>query len=290
VAVGTTIRRLVAPERRASLNSRRTSLVLPAPGAPRINLIGLRRRRNGENAAWLYGITAYRIILRAVVCYHFWGSFGRNWFFRNWRLGLRRLSGRGRAAVARFYKAAVGAVVLAVVAGVVTIDEFERAGIVTESAVGEGGAGGGILGWVQIRRVRHRGLAAHFVFQAGLLHAPDAHLTPAGDGHVLDEGLLEGRLGLEFFEERGEESEKAIRGLAAENDGGGEHTVSDGVAGGGEFAHRCDRAMGFTAVGAGCVLLTFGTHATKESTRKRGWRRIGGGFVDSRGNINLRDL
>ncbi len=53
--------------------------------------------------------------------------------------------------------------------------------------------------------VRYRGLSAHFVVHAGLLHAPDAHLTPARDGHVLDEGFLEGRLRLEFFEQGGEE-------------------------------------------------------------------------------------
>jgi hypothetical protein len=96
-------------------------------------------------------------------------------------------------------------------------------------------------------------------------------------------------LRLEFFEEGGEESEKAIRGLAFENNCGGEHAVSNGVAGGSELACRGDRAAGFTAVGAGCVLLTFGTHVTIKSTRKGGWWRIGGRFVDSKANINLRD-
>jgi hypothetical protein len=57
--------------------------------------------------------------------------------------------------------------------------------------------------------------------------------------------------------------QKAIRGLAFENDSGGEHAMSDGVAGGGELASLSDRAAGFGAVGAGCVLLTFGAHATK---------------------------
>jgi len=52
-------------------------------------------------------------------------------------------------------------------------------------------------------------------------------------------------LRLEFFEEGGEESEKAIRGLAFENDGGGQHAVGDGVTGGGDLALRSDRAVGF---------------------------------------------
>ena len=125
----------------------------------------------------------------------------------------------------------MSAEVLAVVTGFVTIDEFEGAGIVAESAEGDGGAGGGLLAGVQCCRVRHRAQPVHLVLHARLFHAPDAHLTPADDGHVLDEGFLERGLGLEFIEEGSEEAEKAIRGLAVENDGGGEHSVSDGVTG-----------------------------------------------------------
>jgi hypothetical protein len=74
---------------------------------------------------------------------------------------------------------------------------------------------------------------------------PDAHLTPAGDGHVLDEGFLEGGLRLEFFEQCGEETKKAIRGLALENYRAGQHAVGEGVTGGGDLALRSDRAVGF---------------------------------------------
>ena len=94
----------------------------------------------------------------------------------------------------------MSAEVLAVVTGFVAVDEFEGAGIVAESAEGDGGDGGGVLGGFERGGVRDRGLPAHFVFHARLFHAPDAHLTPAGDGHVLDEGLLEGGLRLELFE------------------------------------------------------------------------------------------
>ena len=178
----------------------------------------------------------------------------------------------------------MSAVVLAVVARIVAIDEFEGAGVVAERAEGDGGAGGGGatgIVRVQCREVRHFRLPAHFVVHAGLFQTPDAHLTPAGDGHVFDEGFLEGSLGLEFFEKSGEEFQKAIRGLAVENDGGGQHSVSDGVAGGGALALRSDRAMGFGAVGAGCVFLTFGTHATKRTREK-------GAGAELEGNLLIR--
>ena len=122
---------------------------------------------------------------------------------------------------------------------------------------------------------------------AGLLHAPDAHLTPAGNGHVFDERFFEGGLGLEFLVQGGDERKKAIRGLAFENYRAGEHAMFHGVAGGGELSRGSDRAAGFGSVRAGCLLLTFGAHAIK---RARGMGDGGGWverFVDSRGNINF---
>jgi hypothetical protein len=53
--------------------------------------------------------------------------------------------------------------------------------------------------------VGHSGLPVHLVLHAGFLHPPDTHLTPAGYGHVFDERFFEGGLGLEFFEQNGEE-------------------------------------------------------------------------------------
>ena len=60
------------------------------------------------------------------------------------------------------------------------------------------------------------------MLHACFFHSPDAHLTPAGDGHVLDEGFLERSLGLEFVEQSDDERKKAIRGLAFENYRAGE--------------------------------------------------------------------
>jgi hypothetical protein len=54
-----------------------------------------------------------------------------------------------------------------------------------------------------------------------------------------------GVCGWELLEKSGEETKKAIRGLAFENYGAGQHTVGDGVTGGGELALRSDRAAGF---------------------------------------------
>ena len=88
--------------------------------------------------------------------------------------------------------------------------------------MGEPGAGGIVLGCDRVGRI---GLLLHFVVHGGLCHPADAHATPAGDGHVLNEGLLEGGLGLEFFEESVDERKKAIRGLGLENDSVGEHAM-----------------------------------------------------------------
>ena len=68
MAVGTTIRASGEPERRASLNSRKTRAVLPSPGAPRINLIGStveeasRRVDKFLDQAALSGLSQVRLI------------------------------------------------------------------------------------------------------------------------------------------------------------------------------------------------------------------------------------
>ena len=235
----------------------------------------MKTEENGFGANAVLTVSVHRRAMRTFVCNYFLGSFGNIKSFRRQSFGLEwwnddrrrdercELRSRRSAAVAHFEEAAVGAEVLPVVTRFVTIDEFERTGIVAESAEGYGGAGGSLLGWVQLGGVRDFGLPAHFVIHTGLFHAPDTYLTPAGDGHVLDEGFLEGGLRLEFFEEMGEETEKAIRGLAFEDYRAGEHSVSEGVTGGSELTLRTNRAVGFGAVDAGCVLLTFGAHTTR---------------------------
>jgi len=218
------------------------------------------------------------------------GSFAGMWtrIVRWAGCGLARW---GRAAVAHFEEAAVRAVILALVTRIVTVDQIESAGIVTESAEGEGRAGG-VVGMLDVgrNRVRDFGLPADFVVHAGFFHAPDAHLTPAGDGHVVDERFLERGLGLEFLVQGGDELVKAIRGLALENDCAGEHAMLEGVAGGGELAFLSDGAAGFGAVGAGCLLLTFSTHANTRAREKGDGGELGEGFVDSRGNISSAEL
>jgi len=148
----------------------------------------------------------------------------------------------------------MGAKVLAVVTRLVPVDQFEAAGFVAESAEGERRAGGLVFVF------RKPGPLEHGIIHAGLFHAHDAQLTPAGGGHVLDERVFDDGLGLEFLAKVGEKLEEANLGLAFEHDGAGEQTVSQGVLGGGELPGRGDRTAGFGAVGTGGVDLTFGTH------------------------------
>jgi hypothetical protein len=117
------------------------------------------------------------------------------------------------------------------------------------------------------------------VLHARGFHAPNAHLTPAADGHVFDEAGFEGGLRLEFLEETGVESGEAISDLAFENDGIGEHAVSYGVEGGVDFALGSDGAAGFGAVGAGSLDLTFGAHDLVLHVKEGEFSGMGGGLL-----------
>jgi hypothetical protein len=108
-----------------------------------------------------------------------------------------------------------------------------------------------------------------------------------GSGHILDEGFFERGLGLKFLVQIGDEIQKAIRGLAFENDGAGEQTVLLGVAGRGALALRSGRAAGFGSVGARSLFLTFGAHGNKRAHEMGDGGELGGSFVDLRGNINI---
>jgi hypothetical protein len=158
------------------------------------------------------------------------GSFGGN-NFRVWGRGWAdrdhrsRCGGRrwgGLTAFLNLDKTAVSSEVLLHITGLVAIDQLERTRVIGQSAEGDGGAG---------RRVlvgKGRGifeLAAHLVLNAGFLESADAHLSPAGSDHELDEGFLKRPFGFEFLEELVEEFAKTYFGLGVEEDGGGEQSV-----------------------------------------------------------------
>jgi hypothetical protein len=165
---------------------------------------------------------------------------------------VRRGFGRGRGCppIDQFKKAAMGTKKLAVITGFVAADEIERAGVVTESAEGEGGAGGVVLvlgdGF---------GLAADLAIESGLFEAHYSRLTPAGEGHGLNERCFDSSLRLQFIEKRGQEFCEAIPRFAFQNDGAAEHAMFHGIAGGGEFALGGFGAAGFGSVGARGFLL-----------------------------------
>src|SRR6202035_3322466 len=80
--------------------------------------------------------------------------------------------------------------------------------------------------------------------------------APAAEGHGFYEGEFVGGFGVEFGGEVGQEFQETLAGFAGEEDGLGEHTVFEGVAGGIAAASGSDGASGFSGVGAvGCELL-----------------------------------
>jgi hypothetical protein len=131
---------------------------------------------------------------------------------------------------------------LAVERGFIPQEKIRRTGGFGGAAEGEdgadaGGSGGGVL-------------EGDVAVEGGFLRAPDAELTPAGDGHGLDEGHLSLGVGLVFVDEGGEESEEAAFVLAFEDDGGGKELVAGAVAGGAALAFRSGGAAGEGSVGA----------------------------------------
>lgn len=123
-------------------------------------------------------------------------------------------------------------------AGVVTVEEFEAAGFVGESAEGEPcGFGEGFV-------VAGEGEVADAFGEAGGFDGPEALLTPAGEGHAFDEAVFGGGLGFVFGVEGGEEFEEFLVGFAVEDGALGEETVAGGVGGDGLFAGFGDGAGG----------------------------------------------
>ena len=87
-------------------------------------------------------------------------------------------------------KAAVSAEILAIETRLVAIDQLERAGVVAEGAEGQRTTGGVVF----VFAYALFDLGAHLLLHVGLFDAPDPHLTPAGYGHVFDEGEFDGGL------------------------------------------------------------------------------------------------
>ena len=96
---------------------------------------------------------------------------------------------------AEFEQKGKGSGELAVEGGFVALGEIEHAGVISEVAEDDGGPNGWGIGGVV--------LAGHFEIEAGFLDAPDAHLTPAGDGHGFDERGFGGVAGMELEGEGG---------------------------------------------------------------------------------------
>jgi hypothetical protein len=85
-------------------------------------------------------------------------------------------------------------------------------------------------------------------------------LSPAGYGHLLDEGVFDGGFGLEFVFHFGEDFEEAVATLGFEDDGFGEEAVFYGVARGVALALGRDGSAGPGCVDTGGLDLTFSSH------------------------------
>jgi hypothetical protein len=146
--------------------------------------------------------------------------------------------------------------------GSVADEEIEGARIVREGPEAEGRDSRGL----------EDGIVAHdaipdllfgfvdFMVHEGLLHDGEAHGTPAGGDHVVDERGFEGRPRLEFIAERLGELGEFGFGFGFEEDGFAEGTVTDGVLRGVAFALGRDRSAGFGAVDTGGLELSGGLH------------------------------
>ena len=161
-----------------------------------------------------------------------------------------------------------GAGELAVEGGFMAEGVGEGVSAIIHVAIGDGGGDGGRGG---------DGDGGHefgdFAVEIVLLDGPGAHLTPAGGGHVIDEGAFRFGAGAVFEEEGVDEDVEAFAGFAGEHDGLGEHAVAEVFAGGGAggFAGVGGGAVGEGSVGAGGGLATVG-----------GWfggGRVGGHWV-----------
>jgi hypothetical protein len=159
------------------------------------------------------------------------------------------------AAGANLIEALDGAGELPIKAGFVAIEDVEPAGTVAQGAIGERGLRGLVLVLVEI------GFIADFMGECRGFEDPDAHQTPAANGHGLDESALGGCLGLKFRDQGIVEGIEAFGGFTVEDDGFGEQPVDEAVARGGKTAFRRDGPPGFGGVDSVRDDLTFGCHS-----------------------------
>ena len=142
-------------------------------------------------------------------------------------------------------EAVEGAIELAVVAHFGYVHVGGEAGVWLLDSIGLAFTGAGFLFTTLLQ-------------SAGFLLTPDAFLAPVVDGHLLDEQVFDGGLGLEFVAESLQERGELFAGFAFEDYGFGEESVAETVAGGFAFAFGCGGSAGVGAVGAGGGFLFFG--------------------------------
>ncbi len=105
--------------------------------------------------------------------------------------------------------------------------------VVAEGELGLEGIGRGFEGegGADFGRTEGRVLKGNLAVESHFLQSPNAELTPAGDGHGLDQHELGCGGGAEFLDEGAEEFEETGRGFFLEYDGAGEEAVTEAVTG-----------------------------------------------------------
>jgi len=144
-------------------------------------------------------------------------------------------------------------VILAVVTGLVPVEEIEGAGVIGKKAEGDAGEDFGLASRGGILVV----LAVHLNLEGGLFKMPGAHTAPAGDDHGVDEVRFDGIGGLESGDELLVEGVERFLAFPVKEHRLAKQAVLDGVAGGGDFALLSDWSTGFAAVRPGGFDLKF---------------------------------
>ncbi len=131
----------------------------------------------------------------------------------------------------------------------VTAEQIQSAGIVTQGAEGKRGTGWFVYGFVLL--IDGVSLFRHFEVEERCLDGPDALHAPAGGDQLLDETGLDFALRVELREIRFEQLLEVGFGFIGEDDGAAGEAVLDGVLRGAGTAFGGNRSAGPRAVGAG---------------------------------------